>query len=149
MHVLPNFLGRLHMAAFLVAFASRLGAASRNFAKRVNWSKLAGVLAALVPLVLIGAQAAAASGPPSVQYTSPSGGATNSIAVAVEGLATTIRWILGPTALLALVIAAFMNHVPNQRSKEQAKEVAMAAIVGLLIAAFAPAIINWITGIQV
>lgn len=149
MHVLHNFLGRLHMAAFLVAFASHLGTVSRNLAKRVNWFKLAGVLAALVPLVLMGGGAAFAANPPAVNYTYPTGNAAGAIAAAVEGLATTIRWILGPTALLALVIAAFMNHVPNQHTKEQAKEVAMAAIVGLLIAAFAPTIITWITGLNV
>ena len=91
--------------------------------------------------------AAAAGGIPPVQYGAPNGAATV-INTALEGVAGTIRDILGVTALLAIVAAALVNHfVHDPRSKERAKEMVAAAVVGLLLAVFAPEIVNWIAAL--
>ena len=122
------------------------------FARRLNWRKVGVIALELVPMVLMGGAAAFAAGgtPPAPSYIAPTGAgaaAATTISSSVEQLATIIRWILGATGLLALLVAAIMNHVPNQHTKEQAKEILMAAIVGLLIAAFAPQIIGFFVGL--
>lgn len=122
----------------------RLRAFVSRILRKVKWQKVGKVALTALPLVIMGAQAAAASGLPQVNY-----GTGGSLATKVNGelenVAATVRDILGGTALLALVIAALINHfVHDPRSKDRAKEVVVAAVVGLLIAAFAPSIVNWI-----
>lgn len=132
------------MVAWLLAFHVKLIVVVR----RLNWRKVGIVALELVPMVLVGGAAAFASGgtPPAPSYIAPTGAgaaAATTISNSVEQIATIIRWILGATGLLALLVAAIMNHIPNQHTKEQAKEILMAAVVGLLIAAFAPQIIGF------
>jgi hypothetical protein len=105
-------------------------------------------LAMTSPFVVNASVALAAGSSNCVQYGSSNSGVANTISTSMEGLAATIRDILGATALVALVAAALVNHfVHDQRAKDRAKEIAGAAVVGLLIAGFAPAIVNWFTGI--
>lgn len=112
---------------------------------KIHWKKLGRAAVAALPVVLMGAAMAhAQTATPTVQYGTPNSAVATTVNAALEGVATTIRWILGGTALVAILIAAFMNHMPNPRSKEMAKEVLGAAIIGLLIAAFAPQIVNWV-----
>ena len=114
----------------------------RKFVARVSWRRAVTVTMVVTP-VLLSAHAAFAAVPPA-RYGTPNGAISGSVSAAIEGLAATIRDILGATALLAIVVAAIMNHfVHSLRAKEQAKEVAFAAIIGLLIAAFAPDIVNF------
>jgi len=119
--------------------------------QKVNWRKVGHVALALLPLVLAGGQAAFAAGSssgtgiPTVSYGT-AGSLGTTVSTELENIAATIRDILGATALLALVAAALVNHfIHDPRSKDRAKEIVVAAIVGLLIAAFAPQVINWIT----
>ena len=129
--------------AFLVQWTVQL-------LRRVPWGKVASVLAMALPFMLAGGVSAFAVGPGTVNYVAPTGVASSAATTmtnAVEQIAGVIRWVLGGTGLLALIVAAVMNHVPNQHTKEQAKEIAMAAVVGLLIAAFAPSIINFFMGL--
>lgn len=73
---------------------------------------------------------------------------TNGINGALTTIAVDIRNIGGVTALLAIVVAAIMNHfVHDQQAKDKSKELIKAAIVGLLLFAFAPAIVNFFMGI--
>lgn len=121
-----------------------------TWVKSVPWKRVVGAGLAAVPLVAVFGAAALAQttgGAPPIQYGNPSTPIANQVTTALEGVAQTIRWILGGTALVALLFAAFMNHMPNQRSKEMAKEIVAAAVVGLLIAAFAPNIVNWVAGL--
>ncbi len=98
-------------------------------------------------IVASGTSFAAGGGIPAVQYGAPNAAATT-IDTALEGVAGTVRDILGVTALLAIVGAALVNHfVHDPRSKERAKEMVAAAIVGLLLAVFAPNIVNWIAAL--
>lgn len=139
----PLWPRRLRLYDVLVSFAVMALGSVTAAVRRINWSKVGRVLMAMLPLLLVGGSAAFASGTGPVQYGAPSPSFTDKVIPALESIAATIRYILGATALVALVIAAFMNHVPNQKSKEQAKEIAMAAVVGLLLAAFAPAIVTF------
>ena len=114
--------------------------------RKVDWRKVGKVALTALPLVLMGAQAAFASGLniPPVQYGT-GGTLATKVNGEIENVAAMVRDILGGTALLALVIAALVNHfIHDPRSKDRAKEIVVAAIVGLLIAAFAPEIVNWI-----
>lgn len=114
--------------------------------RKVDWRKVGKVVLTALPLVVMGAQAAFASGLniPKVGYGT-AGSLGTKINGEIENVAATVRDILGGTALLALVVAALVNHfIHDPRSKDRAKEIVVAAIVGLLIAAFAPEIINWI-----
>ena len=89
--------------------------------------------------------------PPSVSYgnAGAQGGALASkVTTAMQGVAEMIRLILGGTALVVILVAAVMNHfVHDQQAKMRAKELIGAAVVGLLLAAFAPAIVNFIAGL--
>lgn len=106
-----------------------------------------GLFTLLVSWIVASGTSFAAGGIPAVQYGAPNGAATV-IDTALEGVAGTIRDILGVTALLAIVAAALVNHfVHDPRSKERAKEMVAAAIVGLLLAVFAPEIVNWIAAL--
>jgi hypothetical protein len=102
---------------------------------------------AVVPMVLVASHAVFAAGSATVQYGAPSG-AAGTVISAMESVAGTIRYILGATALVAFLVAALVNHmVHDQHAKDRAKEIMASAVVGLLIAAFAPALVNWIGGI--
>ena len=112
--------------------------------RKIDWRKVGRIALSALPLVVIGGQAVFASGLPSVNYGT-TGSLGHTVNQELENLAATVQYILGGTALLALVIAALVNHfVHDPRSKDRAKEIVVAAIVGLLIAAFAPDIVNWI-----
>ena len=109
--------------------------------------QVAAVMLLVGPLLLMASAVAFASGPAPVQYGVPSG-AAGTVIGAMESIAATIRYILGATALVAFLVAALVNHmVHDQHAKDRAKEIMASAVVGLLIAAFAPAIVNWIAGI--
>lgn len=107
-------------------------------------------VAASIPLVfLLGGTAFAQSGSgiPKVQYGTSVGG-TSAITDALQNLAATIRDLLGATALVALVIAALVNHfVHSTQAKQLSKEIIVAAVVGMLIAIFAPTIVNFVASI--
>lgn len=126
----------------LVSFVSRT-------LRKINWRKVGRVALAVLPLVLIGGEAAFASGLGISKVGYGTGGALGTkINDELENVAATVRDILGGTALLALVVAALVNHfIHDPRSKDRAKEIVVAAIVGLLIAAFAPQIVNWIASL--
>ncbi|MCY0885614.1 MAG: hypothetical protein OWV35_06975 [Firmicutes bacterium] len=111
---------------------------------RRAWRWLTAVPAAVIALGWQAGVVLAANSLPTVNYTKPDSTVVNGISTKLEGLATDIQYILGATALVALVAAALVNHfVVDQRAKERAKEIAGAAILGLLLAAFAPQIVNW------
>jgi hypothetical protein len=107
------------------------------------WGRRASLM--LTAALVWGAGAVAhAAGPAPVQYGTP-GAAANVAVGALENVAATIRDVLGATALVAFLVAALTNHfVHDQHAKERAKEIMAAAIVGLLIAVFAPSVVNWI-----
>lgn len=89
-----------------------------------------------------------ASGIPTVNYGTGDSAAANTVTTAMENVASTIRMVLGGTALVVILAAAVMNHfVHDARAKERAKELIGAAVVGLLLAAFAPQIVNFIAGL--
>ena len=92
---------------------------------------------------------AAGSGIPPVNYgANADTGFAGQVSGAAENVASTIRDLLGATALLVILVAAVMNHfVHDQRAKERAKELIGAAVVGLLVAAFAPQIVNFIASL--
>lgn len=115
-----------------------------NWISSLNWKKVGVIAAQLVPLVLIGGSTVfAASSIPTVQYGTGNAVATT-VNTALENIAATIRDVLGGTALVAILVAAIVNHfVHDARAKDRAKEIIASAIVGLLIAAFAPQIVNW------
>ena len=114
---------------------------------RAGGRRLAPVMLVAGPLVLLASHGVLAAGPATVQYGNPSG-AAGVVVTAMESVAGTIRYILGATALVAFLVAAIVNHmVHDLRAKERAKEIMASAVVGLLIAAFAPAVVNWIAGI--
>ena len=123
----------------------RIGAGIR---RRWAGGRAALIGVAVVPLVLVASHSVfAASGTATVQYGSPSG-AAGTVITAMESVAGTIRYILGATALVAFLVAALVNHmVHDQHAKDRAKEIMASAVVGLLIAAFAPSLVNWIGGI--
>ncbi|MDA8218775.1 MAG: hypothetical protein M0Z94_14300 [Dehalococcoidales bacterium] len=126
----------------LVSFVSRT-------LRKINWRKVGRVALAVLPLVLVGSEAAFVSGVGISKVGYGTGGALGTkINDELENVAATVRDILGGTALLALVVAALVNHfIHDPRSKDRAKEIVVAAIVGLLIAAFAPQIVNWIASL--
>lgn len=102
-----------------------------------------GFMVTTAVFLFLAAGPAFASGIPPVQYGTANAAAGN-VTTALTGIAATIRDVLGATALVALVVAALVNHfVHDQRAKDRAKEIVAAAVGGLLIAAFAPAIVNW------
>lgn len=95
-----------------------------------------------------GAGAGAGAGIPKVQYGTSTGTLSTKVNTAMENIAETIRLVLGGTALVVILAAAVMNHfVHDQRAKDRAKELIGAAVVGLLLAAFAPQIVNFIAGL--
>lgn len=90
----------------------------------------------------------AAGGIPQVKYGTGNTTLGNTVTGAMENIAQTIRLVLGGTALVVILAAAVMNHFVNdQRAKERAKELIGAAVVGLLLAAFAPQIVNFIASL--
>ena len=92
--------------------------------------------------------AATGGGIPAVNYGSGNSSLSQPVTTAMENIAATIRLVLGGTALVVILAAAIMNHfVHDPRAKERAKELIGAAVVGLLLAAFAPAIVNFIAGL--
>lgn len=100
-------------------------------------------------LFLAGVFHPAFAAPPNVNYQYGNTGAASGIVNAIENFAGLIDDVLGATALLAMLVAALLNHAPSQRSKEMGREIFHAAILGLLIALFAPTLINFITHIQI
>ncbi|WP_020375097.1 pilin [Sulfobacillus thermosulfidooxidans] len=113
----------------------------------VWWRPLLLLSSALLAL-LVHTPAFASSGIPPVQYGQGSTGIAQPVTTAMENVAETIRLILGGTALVVILVAAVMNHfVQDPRAKERAKELVGAAVVGLLLAAFAPQIVNFIAGL--
>ena len=98
--------------------------------------------------VLVPTSVFAAGGIPAVNYGAGNAGLSTPVTTAMENIAETIRMVLGGTALVVILAAAIMNHfVHDPRAKERAKELIGAAVVGLLLAAFAPAIVNFIAGL--
>lgn len=86
-----------------------------------------------------------ASGIPPVTYGNGNTAVGNTINSSLEQIAATIRYVLGATALVVFLVAAVTNHfVHDERAKMRAKELVSAAVVGLLVAAFAPQIVNFI-----
>lgn len=146
-----SFLHLLVRAAlFALIFMASLPQMVRKHLRGVQWGKVGAVLMTLLPLVLMGGAVAMAASPPSVNYVDPTGsaaGIASTVSTQIEQVAGILRWILGPTGLVALIVAAIMNHVPSQRMKEMAKEIAGGAVVGLLIAVFAPNIISFFMGL--
>lgn len=66
----------------------------------------------------------------------------------LQRIATSIRNVLGYTALITLLAAAAVAHfVHEPRAKERAREFVVVALLGLVIAGFAPTLINWIDGL--
>lgn len=111
-----------------------------RWASRWSWKTLTLWALSAVPMVLLASGAVFAA---NVQYGTPNG-AANTVVVAGENIAATIRDVLGATALVAFLSAALVNHfVHDQHAKERAKEIMWSAVVGLLVAAFAPTIVNW------
>lgn len=107
------------------------------------------VWAAIAPDLVFAATTTPTPPPiPPVSYgTTTTGGTTfdTTIQSGLQNAALIIRDVLGATALLVILVAAVMNHfVHDPRAKERAKELIGAAVVGLLLAAFAPAIVNFI-----
>ena len=104
--------------------------------------------AATVPLVWMWSTGMAFAANPTVNYGTSNTQLSSTVTTTLESVATTIRDVLGATALVVILVAALTNHfVHDQRSKDRAKEMIVAAIVGLLLAAFAPAIVNWIASL--
>jgi len=106
------------------------------------------VWAALAPDFVFAAGTVTGTDIPTVSYGASTTGGTafdTNVQNGLESAATIIRDVLGATALLVILVAAVMNHfVHDPRAKERAKELIGAAVVGLLLAAFAPAIVNFI-----
>lgn len=131
------------------------GAAVVETPERPRWWKVwMGPLMVLVTLVLslfahTPAFASSGGGIPPVQYGTGTGaGLATKVTSATENMAETIRLMLGGTALVVILVAAIMNHfVHDERAKMRAKELISAAVVGLLLAAFAPSIVNFITSL--
>ncbi|MCY0885794.1 MAG: pilin [Firmicutes bacterium] len=91
---------------------------------------------------------ASGSGVNPVNYSTANTALGDKVTNAMESIASTIRYLLGGTALVVILAAAIMNHfVHDPRAKERAKELIGAAVVGLLLAAFAPAIVNFIANL--
>jgi len=91
---------------------------------------------------------AAAQGIGTVNYGSGNTAFSGTVTAAMESIAETIRLVLGGTALVVILVAAVMNHfVHSPQAKERAKELIGAAVVGLLLAAFAPQIVNFIASL--
>lgn len=90
----------------------------------------------------------ASSGIPPVKYGNGNTALGNAVNSGLENIAATIRYILGATALVVFLAAAVMNHfVHDGRAKDRAKELVGAGVLGLLIAAFAPQIVNFIANL--
>lgn len=90
----------------------------------------------------------AGGGIPTVKYGNGNTALGNAVDSGLENIAATIRYILGATALVVFLAAAVMNHfVHDPRAKERAKELVGAGVLGLLIAAFAPQIVNFIASL--
>jgi hypothetical protein len=106
-------------------------------------------VAAVVAAVLIGSGAADAATVGSVTFGSGiSSTLGTGIINSLDTIASMIRYIMGSTALIVIVAAAaYMHFIHNPRSKETAKELLFGAIIGLLLAAFAPQIVNFITSL--
>lgn len=122
------------------------------------WIMPMALLAGLVLSLFLPDAAFAATGPhghlmaakkiQKVQYGTGNQGVDKVITGAMENIAQTIRLVLGGTALVVILAAAVMNHfVHDPRAKDRAKELIGAAVVGLLLAAFAPQIVNFIAGL--
>lgn len=100
--------------------------------------------------VLASTSTSPSSGIPTVNYnnslaTSP---IVNKVNSGLAQIASIIRDFLGGTALVVFVSAAIMNHfVHNPQAKQLAKELVGAAIVGILIAIFAPDIVKFLTSL--
>ncbi len=98
--------------------------------------------------VLVPTSVFAAAGIPAVNYGNGNTALSTPVVTAMESVAATIRLVLGGTALVVILAAAIMNHfVHDPRAKERAKELIGAAVVGLLLAAFAPQIVNFIASL--
>lgn len=112
-----------------------------------NWRHRVALLLTSAVMWMVAGSAAFAAGPAPVSYGTPNG-AAGTVITALEGIAGTIRDVLGATALVAFLVAAIVNHmVHDDRAKDRAKEIMASAVVGLLVAAFAPAIVNWIASL--
>lgn len=86
----------------------------------------------------------ASGGIPAVTYGSGNSALSAPVTTAMENIAATIRLVLGGTALVVILVAAIMQHaVQDERAKMRSKEMIAAAVVGLLVAAFAPQIVNF------
>lgn len=103
-------------------------------------------------MVAWGVVALTAAGPafaqvPQVNY-GQSSPAAQTIAGDLENIAATIRDVLGATALVAILIGALLLHGAHDvHLQDTSKRVIAAAVLALLLAAFAPTIINWIGSI--
>jgi hypothetical protein len=122
--------------------------------KRIPWCRIrsaataAWVLASMAAVNGVawaaGSTGTSTNGIPPVSYTTGNSALTQNVTTGLENIATTIRDILGAAALVAILVAALTNQmVHDARAKDRAKEFGVAAVVGLLLAAFAPAIVNW------
>ena len=100
--------------------------------------------------IFLGGNAAFASGPPTVCYGTPTSteqSVITTITGNLTGVAAMGRDLLGATCLIVFIGAAITNHfIHDPRSKERAKEIVYAGLIGVLVAAFAPMIINWLQG---
>lgn len=104
-----------------------------------------GILARASAWVVVRGVMMAGSGVPTVQYGTPNGQFAGSVTALVQNAAATLREIVGATALLCIVIAALLWHfIHDQRATERAKELVAAAVIGLLVVAFAPQIVNMV-----
>lgn len=91
---------------------------------------------------------AAGNNIPAVKYGAGNTGITSKVVPAMQNIARTIQLLLGGTALVVILVAAIMNHfVHDPQAKQRAKELIGAAVVGLLLAAFAPAIVNFLANL--
>lgn len=110
-------------------------------------------LSLVVPQAVFAAQfqghfLAAGNNIPTVQYGTGNTTVSNQVVPAMENIARTIQLLLGGTALVVILVAAIMNHfVHDPQAKQRAKELIGAAVVGLLLAAFAPAIVNFLASL--
>ncbi len=77
-------------------------------------------------------------------------GGFNTVPTAIENIAATGQILIGSLALLALVAAGLTNMFwHNPHAKELARGMIEGAIFGMLIAIFAPTLINMFMGIHV
>lgn len=124
-----------------VAVAPSIGRRAR--AVRVGLLAALGVVFGAIVLTG-GSHVALAAG----SVTSCVGNVETCVQTAADNVTNTIRVILGATAVIVFMVAAFVNHfVYDPRSKDRAREMMVAAIAGLLIAAFAQDIVSFVEGI--